>query len=125
VAPERIGYLNAHATGTPVGDVIECRAIREVFGDRPPLVSSTKAATGHLLGAAGALEAAYVILALGRGVVPPTLGLESGAAPSDCAEFGLDLVPQTAREVELEAVMSNSFAFGGHNASLVFTRFRE
>ena len=122
LAPEAIGYVNAHATGTPLGDLAESRALRQVFGAAPPLVSATKGATGHLLGAAGALEAAFTLLALHTGRIPPTLHLDEETTDPECAE-GLDLVPGTAREVPLQAAMSNSFAFGGHNACLLFTRF--
>lgn len=123
LAPDAVGYVNAHATGTPLGDVAECRALREVFGERVPLVSSTKAATGHLLGAAGALEAAFTILAVYSGQVPPTRELDAETTDPECAEGGIDFVAGEAREIPLTAAMSNSFAFGGHNASLVFTRF--
>jgi 3-oxoacyl-[acyl-carrier-protein] synthase II len=120
--PEAVGYVNAHATGTPLGDVAECRAIRAVFGEHLPLVSSTKGATGHLLGAAGALEAAYSVMALVRGIVPPTAGLDAQHTDMTCSEGGLDFVAGGSREIPLQAVMSNSFAFGGHNASLLFKR---
>jgi 3-oxoacyl-[acyl-carrier-protein] synthase II len=113
-----IGYVNAHATGTPVGDLAECRALRSVFGSDLPAVSSTKGAVGHLLGAAGALEAVFCLLALQRGILPPTLGLDGESIDPACAEGGLDFIPNTAREAQLQAVMSNSFAFGGHNAAL-------
>ncbi len=121
LAPEEVGYVNAHATGTPLGDLAECRAVRAVFGERGTALGSTKGATGHLLGAAGALEAAYVVLALARGLIPPTTGLDRDSADEECAA-GLELLPGEAREAPLRAVMSNSFAFGGHNASLVFVR---
>lgn len=123
LAPADVQYVNAHATGTPQGDLAECRALRQIFGAEPPLVSATKGATGHLLGAAGALEAVYTLLALYSGQVPPTLHLDDGSTDAECAEGGFDFVPGTAREVPLRAAMSNSFAFGGHNASLLFTRF--
>ena len=123
LAPTDVQYVNAHATGTPQGDLAECRALRTVFNGRPPLVSATKGATGHLLGAAGALEAAYTILALHSGRIPPTLHLDADHTDAECAEGGLDFVPATTREVKIRAAMSNSFAFGGHNASLLFTRF--
>ncbi len=122
LSPDRVGYVNAHATGTPVGDLVECRALREVFGSRLPLVSATKSATGHLLGAAGAVEAAYTVLAVYSRQIPPTLGLSAAALDPACAEGGLDFVAGSAREVSLEAALSNSFAFGGHNASLLFQR---
>lgn len=120
LAPEQVGYVNAHATGTPLGDLAECRAIRSVFGERPPLVSSTKGATGHLLGAAGALEAAYTVLALARGVLPPTTGLDAEHVDPACAEGALDFLAGAPREAAVRAALSNSFAFGGHNASLLF-----
>lgn len=122
VSPQEIGYVNAHATGTPLGDLAECRALRSVFGSNSPHVSSTKGAVGHLLGAAGALEAVYSILALHRGVAPPTLGLCPETLDPECAEGGLEFVGGEAREVPLRAVLSNSFAFGGHNAALLFRR---
>ncbi len=117
--PEQIDYINAHGTSTPQGDLLELRAIREVFGAhvRDGLwVSSTKSATGHLLGAAGGLEAVLSVLALEDGVAPPTLNLD---APDDEAK-DFDLVPHTARERRLRRVLSNSFGFGGTNAALIF-----
>jgi 3-oxoacyl-[acyl-carrier-protein] synthase II len=125
LSPEQVGYVNAHATGTPLGDPAECRALREVFGEVLPLVSSTKGATGHLLGAAGALEAAFLVLSLQRGLIPPTIGLCPETTDPECAEGGFDFVRGAAREVRLRAGISNSFAFGGHNASLLFTRFED
>jgi 3-oxoacyl-[acyl-carrier-protein] synthase II len=122
LSPDQVGYVNAHATGTPVGDVVECRAVRALFRERLPLVSSTKGATGHLLGAAGALEAVYTIAALHTGRIPPTLHLDDAATDPECAAGGLDFVPDAGRELRLRAALSNSFAFGGHNASLLFTR---
>lgn len=122
VAPEKVGYINAHATGTPLGDLAECRAIRAVFGEEAPPVSSTKGAVGHLLGAAGALEAVYSILTLHQGCLPPTLGLDSESLDPHCAELGLDFVPGEARAARPELALTNSFAFGGHNASLLFRR---
>ncbi|MFN3651786.1 MAG: beta-ketoacyl-[acyl-carrier-protein] synthase family protein [Armatimonadota bacterium] len=123
LAPEEIGYVNAHATGTPAGDLAECHAVRQVFGPRPPLVGGTKGATGHLLGAAGALEAAIAVLAVSRGVVPPTIGLDAEGTDPECAAGELDFIPGEAREIPLRAAASNSFAFGGHNACLIFRRF--
>lgn len=122
LSPRDVGYVNAHATGTSLGDIAECNALRELFDSRPPLISSTKGATGHLLGAAGALEACYTILALQRGLVPPTLRLENTAIDPACAEGGFDFVAGSSREIPLRAAMSNSFAFGGHNACLLFTK---
>lgn len=121
VNPEDIGYLNAHGTSTPLGDLAETHAIRRAFGahaDRV-MVSSTKSMTGHLLGAAGAVEAAFAILALRNQVVPPTANYE--VPDPDC---DLDYVANTARPGQLEAVMSNSLGFGGHNSSLIFRTYR-
>ncbi|NLE88369.1 MAG: beta-ketoacyl-ACP synthase II [Myxococcales bacterium] len=117
---EEIGYVNAHATSTGVGDVNELLAIRKVFGAVAAAlpVSSTKSMTGHLLGAAGALESVLSILALNRGVLPPTINLD---APIQEAE-GLDLIPHTAREKRVDVVMNNSFGFGGTNTALIFRR---
>jgi len=116
--PEDIGYVNAHGTSTPLGDEIELGAVKRLFGEHAYSLSmsSTKSAIGHLLGAAGSAEAIFSILALRDGVVPPTLNLEN---PSEGCD--LDLVPHEAKEKPLRAVMSNSFGFGGTNASLIFT----
>jgi 3-oxoacyl-[acyl-carrier-protein] synthase II len=120
LAPSAIGYINAHGTATPQGDVIETQSVREVFGagaDRLPM-SSTKSMHGHWLGASGAIELTAAILALGEGLLPPTINLE---VPDPACD--LDCVPNRARTgVALDAVMSNSFAFGGSNATLVLTR---
>jgi len=115
--PGDIGYINAHGTSTPVGDMIEVKAVKRLFGENPShlSMSSTKSAVGHLLGAAGAVEAIYSIMALKDGIMPPTLNLD------DPEETVLDLVAKTAKERKLKAVMSNSFGFGGTNATLVFT----
>ncbi len=115
VDPSDVGYVNAHATSTPLGDRLEARAIRDVLGPRPPPVSSTKSATGHLLGAAGAVEAAFAVMALGRGVLPPTLNQED---PDP--EIDLDVVPNEARRRQVRFAMSNAFGFGGTNCSLLF-----
>jgi len=113
-----IEYVNAHGTSTPLGDEIEVRAVRRLLGDHAShtLMSSTKSATGHLLGAAGAIEAIYSILAVKEGVIPPTLNLEN---PSEGVE-GIDLVPLKAREKKIKVALSNSFGFGGTNACLIF-----
>ncbi|MFJ4871606.1 beta-ketoacyl-[acyl-carrier-protein] synthase family protein [Streptomyces sp. NPDC088757] len=118
LAPERIGHVNAHATGTPVGDVAEALAIGKVFGRAT--VTAPKAALGHLFGAAGAIEALIAVLSVERGVVPPTRNLT--AAGVDPA-IDLDVVAER-RDVPQEAVLSNSFGFGGQNVSLVVTRAR-
>jgi 3-oxoacyl-[acyl-carrier-protein] synthase II len=118
--PDDIDYLNAHGTSTPMNDKLETLAVKRVFGEyaRSLPISSTKSMTGHLLGAAGAVEAAACVLALQHNVVPPTINL--GTPDTEC---DLDYVPHVARSVQLEAVMTNSLGFGGHNASLVFRRF--
>ncbi|MDE2029012.1 MAG: beta-ketoacyl-ACP synthase II [Alphaproteobacteria bacterium] len=115
---EQIDYINAHGTSTPLGDEIEVRAVRRLLGDHAGkvMMSSTKSATGHLLGAAGAIEAIYSILAVKKGVIPPTLNLEN---PSEGLE-GMDLVPLKAREKKITVALSNSFGFGGTNACLIF-----
>jgi 3-oxoacyl-[acyl-carrier-protein] synthase II len=116
LAGDEVGYINAHGTSTPAGDPIEVTAVKTVFKDhaRRLWMGSTKSMTGHLLGAAGGLEAVVCALALQRGVVPPTINLETPDPQCD-----IDLVPNTARNAKLKAVMSNSFGFGGHNVSLV------
>jgi 3-oxoacyl-[acyl-carrier-protein] synthase II len=120
VEPSAVDHLNAHATSTPVGDKGELAAIKAVFGTgNGPAISSTKSATGHLLGAAGGLEAIFAILALRDGVIPPTLNLEN---PDPDAE-GLDLVALTARKAPLDYVLSNGFGFGGVNASVLFKKW--
>ena len=115
----RVQYINAHGTATPHNDPIEVAAIRAVFDQHAHglAVSSTKAATGHTLGAAGAIEAAACCVAMAGGFVPPTLRLDDVDPRCD-----LDLVPREARQRELDVILSNSFAFGGNNTSLVFTR---
>lgn len=117
--PTDIDYVNAHGTSTPLGDKAETVAIKSVFGDHANslAVSSTKSTTGHLLAAAGGIEAIFSILALRDGVLPPTINLDN--PDPDC---DLDYVPHTAREVPVRAVLSNSFGFGGTNGSLVFRR---
>jgi 3-oxoacyl-[acyl-carrier-protein] synthase II len=118
--PEQVGYVNTHGTSTPQGDIAECQAISRVFGDwasQGLLVSSSKSMTGHMLGAAGGAEAVISILALVRGVVPPTINVEE-----QDPECRLDVVPNVAREARLDAVLSNSFGFGGTNAVVAFRR---
>jgi 3-oxoacyl-[acyl-carrier-protein] synthase II len=118
--PGDISYINAHGTSTPQGDIAETLAIKTVFGDHAKkiAVSSTKGATGHMLGAAGAAEMILCVKAIQCGVVPPTLNLENPDAECD-----LDYVPGTAREREVSAVVNNSFGFGGHNASVIAVKF--
>jgi len=118
--PEDIDYINAHGTSTLAGDLAEASAIKRVFGAHAGrlLVSSTKSMTGHLLGAAGAIEAIFSILALRDQIAPPTINLDEPDEGCD-----LDFVPHTARDCKIERVLSNSFGFGGTNASLIFGRF--
>ena len=119
IAPQRIGYINAHGTSTPLGDLSEVRAIKTVFGEHAYelAVSSTKSATGHLLGAAGGLETGILALAVRDQIIPPTLNLDEPGEGCD-----LDFVPHKARPVDLDYAMSNSFGFGGTNASIVLKR---
>ena len=114
---EDIDYVNAHGTSTPLGDEIELGAVKRLFGDHAYKLSmsSTKSAIGHLLGAAGAVEAIYSIMAINSNVVPPTINLDD---PSDACD--IDLVPHTAKERKVRYALSNSLGFGGTNASLVF-----
>ena len=119
LAASDIGYVNAHGTSTPMGDELEIKAVEKLLGDHAPnvLMSSTKSATGHLLGAAGAIETIFSILALRDDLAPPTLNLDN---PS--VETALDLVPHTAKPFKAKAVMSNSFGFGGTNAAVIFAK---
>ena len=120
--PEQIGYVNAHGTSTPVGDIAETKAIKTVFGDWAKnglMVSSTKSMTGHLLGAAGGVEAGLSALAIFHGILPPTINLENPDPECD-----LDYIPNTAREKRVDAVLSNSFGFGGTNAVIALTKVR-
>jgi 3-oxoacyl-[acyl-carrier-protein] synthase II len=119
IEPSDIDYINAHGTSTPLGDEIELGAVERVVGNAASRISmsSTKSAIGHLLGAAGAVEAIYSILAMRDGIVPPTLNLDN---PS--VETPIDLVPHKARKRDVDVVLSNSFGFGGTNASLIFRR---
>jgi 3-oxoacyl-[acyl-carrier-protein] synthase II len=122
VAPEEIGYVNAHATSTPIGDAAETTVIKIALGEehaRRTPISSTKGATGHCFGAAGAIEAIFTTLALKERVLPPTINFEQPDAGAD-----LDFIPNEARSApELEVALSNSFGFGGHNATLVLRRY--
>jgi len=119
IAPDEVDYINAHGTSTPLGDEIELGAVKRVFGPAAGGISmsSTKSSIGHLLGAAGAAEAIFSIKAIETGIIPPTLNLDN---PSDGCD--LDLVPHVAKEREVRAALSNSFGFGGTNASLIFRR---
>ena len=122
VDPAIVGYLNAHATSTPVGDRGELAAVRAVFGKGGQLaISSTKSATGHLLGAAGGLAAVFTVLALRDGILPPTLNLVN----PDLLANGLDLVADSGRHTPIDYAMANGFGFGGVNASILFKRWNE
>jgi 3-oxoacyl-[acyl-carrier-protein] synthase II len=120
LVPEDIGYVNAHGTSTPLGDLIETRALKRVFGENAKNVpvSSTKSMTGHLLGGAGGLEAGISVLALRDQILPPTINLETPDPECD-----LDYVPNVARKASVEYALSNSFGFGGTNAALIFKRW--
>ena len=121
ITPNDIDYVNAHGTSTPIGDVLETKAIKRAFGDHPHLaVSSTKSMTGHLLGGAGGLEAGITILALKDHILPPTINLEQPDEGCD-----LDYVPNAARKASINIALSNSFGFGGTNGSLIFRRWTE
>ena len=115
-----VSYINAHGTSTPVGDVCETQAIKTVFGDRAKqvAVSSTKGATGHMLGAAGAVEMAVCAMAIKHNIVPPTINYTTPDPECD-----LDYVPNTARELKVNAILNNSFGFGGHNSTIAATKF--
>jgi len=119
VDPSEVGYVNAHGTSTKLGDIAETRAIKSVFGDHAYklAVSSTKSVHGHLLGGAGAIEAAACVLALDRGLLPPTINLDNQDPECD-----LDYVPNRARKADVNVAISNSFGFGGHNATLVIKK---
>ncbi|KGO97800.1 beta-ketoacyl-ACP synthase II [Novilysobacter defluvii] len=119
IGPEQVGYLNAHGTSTPLGDLAETLAIKRALGEHAyrTMVSSTKSMTGHLLGAAGGAEAIFSVLALHHGVIPPTINLD---APGEGCD--LDYVPNEARQQQVDVAMSNGFGFGGTNGTLVFRR---
>jgi 3-oxoacyl-[acyl-carrier-protein] synthase II len=119
ISPSEIDYINAHGTSTPLGDELELKAVERVVGNAAGkmAMSSTKSATGHLLGAAGAVEAIFSVLAIRDAIAPPTINLDD---PS--VETPIDLVPHRATRREINTVLSNSFGFGGTNASLVLRR---
>lgn len=121
IDPVEVGYVNAHGTSTPIGDAGETRVLKLALGEeraRLTPISSTKGATGHTLGAAGAIEAVFTVLALERGVLPPTINLQT-----DDPECDLDYIPNEPRHEQVEIGVSNSFGFGGHNATVVFRRW--
>ena len=123
ITPDEVGYVNAHGTSTPVGDSAETRVIKLALGEEKAYatpVSSTKGATGHCLGAAGAVEAIFTILATQRGVLPPTINYEVEDPTCD-----LDYIPNESRQADISVGVSNSFGFGGHNACIVFRKLDE
>ncbi len=122
IIPEQIGYINAHGTSTPLNDKLETLAIKKVFGEYASKVpiSSTKSMTGHLLGAAGAVESVVCLMALREGVLPPTIGYQKADPECD-----LDYIPNESRNVAIDYALTNSLGFGGHNVSLVFKRWEE
>jgi len=122
VVPEQVSYINAHGTSTPTGDKIETEAVKALFGERALKlpVSSTKSMTGHLLGGAGGVEAGLAALAIRDQIMPPTINYEKPDPECD-----LDYIPNRAREGNIEYALSNSFGFGGTNASLLFKRYSQ
>jgi len=123
IAADEVDYINAHGTSTPLGDASETRVLKLALGEdtaRKTPVSSTKGATGHCLGAAGGVEAIFSILAVDRGVLPPTINYEEPDPECD-----LDYIPNEAREADVRTAVSNSFGFGGHNATIVVRRFED
>ena len=121
ISPDEVDYINAHGTSTPLGDASETRVLKLALGEenaRKTPVSSTKGATGHCLGAAGAVEAIFSILAVNKNVLPPTINYETADPACD-----LDYIPNEARKADITAGLSNSFGFGGHNACIVVRRF--
>ena len=119
IAPERVGYINAHGTSTPLGDAAETKAIKDVFGDHAYelAVSSTKSVMGHCFGAAGAIEATMCVLAIADGILPPTINLHN--PDPDC---DLDYVPNEARKARIDVALSNALGLGGHNACVLVGR---
>jgi 3-oxoacyl-[acyl-carrier-protein] synthase II len=119
INPEQVGYINAHGTSTPMNDHFETMAVKATFGDgaKNIMISSTKSMTGHLLGAAGGIEAVFTLMAMDKGVVPPTINYQEPDPECD-----LDYVPNTARDAKIEYAMSNNFGFGGTNATILFRK---
>jgi len=119
ISPEKVDYINAHGTSTPVGDVAEAQAVNALFGEhaKKVAVSSTKSMTGHLLGAAGALESCVCVKTITEGIIPPTINLDN-----QDPECRIDCVPNTARKARVSVALNNSFGFGGQNCVLVFRK---
>ena len=114
-------YINAHGTSTPMGDMVEFKAVQEIFSDTAVAMSSTKSMTGHLLGAAGSVEAVYTLLSMQNNLVPPTLNLDNPEEET----AGFNLVPYVAQEKKITIALSNSFGFGGTNVTLAFKKVKE
>ena len=126
IKPEDVDYINAHGTSTPVGDLSETKAIREVFGEHAYKlnISSTKSMTGHLLGATGALEALFCVKAVQDDIVPPTINHEEGDNDENI-DYGMNFTFNTAQRRTVNVAMSNTFGFGGHNACVIVKKFTE
>ena len=126
ISPEDIDYINVHGTSTPVGDISEVKAIKEVFGDHAYNlnISSTKSMTGHLLGAAGAIEAILCIKAINDGIIPPTINHADGDDDPEI-DYKLNFTFNKAQKREVRAALSNTFGFGGHNACVIFKKYAE
>ena len=118
ITPNQVDYINAHGTSTPMGDMVEFKAVKEIFGDTNVAMSSTKSMTGHMLGAAGSVEAIYTLLAMQNNLMPPTINLDTPEEETS----GFNLVPYTAQEKRINIALSNSFGFGGTNAALLFKK---
>ena len=126
IQPEEVDYINVHGTSTPVGDISEAKAIKEVFGEQAFKlnISSTKSMTGHLLGAAGAVEAIASILAIKNGIVPPTINFTEGDNDAEI-DYNLNFTFGQAQKREVNVALSNTFGFGGHNACVIFKKYAE
>ena len=118
ISPAQVDYINAHGTSTPMGDMVEFKAVKEIFGEAPVVMSSTKSMTGHMLGAAGSVEAVYTLLAMQNNLVPPTINLDDPEEET----AGFNLAPYHAQEKRIDIALSNSFGFGGTNATLLFKK---
>jgi 3-oxoacyl-[acyl-carrier-protein] synthase II len=118
ISRDEVDYINAHGTSTPLGDLAEATAMKSVFKNNVPSVSSTKSMTGHTLGAAGAIESIFSILAINKGIIPPTINLDNQDPRCD-----LDFTANVAKEANIKIAMNNSFGFGGTNSTLIFKKY--